>query len=733
MTAPASRNGYGARLAGWVLALLALGGGSVAVLLRVKPALEVNVFGSAAAEARASGAADIRPGAFAGVRRGRMGDLLLADLIADRTPPYLGWTTLGLDVRESALLGRARRLAAAGQWAPALAAYDELAKAHPALDAVALERARVLAWSGDGAAAGASLAAVAARRPGDAGLRLEAARDYWWASRAEEADSLAGEALRLAPADTAARALRARVRRQAQPSLETAERWWRQNDEPTENLQLARALERERRYAASLRHFRAALADPAAPDSVPLELASAALAADSLAVAADAYARWLTVHPRDRGARLALAHARLWAKDYAGAIPVYEELLAGRDDPRLRLELAQTQVWSGREADAEGNLRSLVASDSTDPAAYRMLGDLARWRGDWASAATAYRRAQRLDPRATDLATPIAEADARAAEAARASVSLPTGEGRLAVESFGDNLSFRWTTVSGTRHWEARWGTLDTEVEREMGSGTAGPVGAADGDASGYGVSVRAGRRLRGRWSASIEAGGRTYPGERSFATWGAALRQDEPDGRGASIEYLRAPAFRRTATLTALRAGAVSDLLRASASHRMGGWSAWTQAEAERLHASAGTTGRLAGSTVLTRSLGGGWEAITSVGAVTTKGDRPTLPGGQALWWTPAWYVEPEVGAGYRRRLGAAWTAGARATPGWAWVHERGAGPRRFPSSSFPTLAASVDAAFRTGRWSAAGSAAWDGSLGRGYRSLGLTLGGAYALEVRR
>jgi Tfp pilus assembly protein PilF len=732
MSVPVPRRRYGASLALWVVALLALGGGSVAVLLRVKPALDVVVFGNARAEARAAGAADIRPGALTGLRRGRMGDLLLADLLADRTPPYAGWTTLGLDVRESALLGQARRLAAAGRWTPALTLYDQLSTAHPRLDVVGLERARVLSWSGDAAGAGAALAAIAERRPGDAALRLEAARDYWWASRAEEADSLAGEALRIAPADTAARALRSTVRRQAQPSLATATRWWRQNDGPTENLQLARALEREKRYAASLGHFRAALRDPAAPDSLPLELASAALSADSLGVAAEAYARWLRSHPRDRATRLSLAHARLWAQDYAGAIPVYEELLAQRDDPALRVELAQAQVWSGREADAEGNLRSLVAADTGNAGAYRMLGDLARWRGDWPAAASAYRRAQRLDPRQADLGVAIAEADVRAAEAARRGVPLPTGEGRLAVESFGDNLDFRWTTVRGTRHWEARWGTLDAAVERETGSGLAGVAGADD-DASGYGVSVRAGRPLRGAWTASVEGGGRTYPGERSFATWGAALRREQPDGRGAAVEYVRAPAFQRTATFAALRAGAVSDLLRVSAGRRLGGWNAWAQAEAERLHASAGTTGRLAATAALTRPMGAGWEAVASVGAVTTGGDTPTLPDGRALWWTPAWYVEPEAGVAYRRRIGSAWTAGARATPGWAWVRERGAALRRFPSSSFPTLGLGVDAAFRTGRWSADGGAAWSGSLGSGYRSLGVTLGGAYALEVRR
>ncbi|HET6764998.1 MAG TPA: tetratricopeptide repeat protein [Longimicrobiaceae bacterium] len=727
-----ARRAYGARLALWVVALFALGGGAVAVLLRVKPALNVAVFGSTGPRLRAGGAAEIRPAAFAGVREGRMGNLLLADLIASRTAPYAGWTTLGLDVAQSALLGRARQLAAAGQWAPALAAYDALLAAHPALEPVALERARLLAWSGDVAGSAAALASIAARRPGDAALRVEAARNYWWAARAEEADSLAGEALHIAPADTAAAALRARVRRQAQPSLATAQRWWRQNDGPVENLQLARALERERRYGASLRHFRAALRDGAAADSLPLEMASAALAADSLDAAGEGYTRWLRTHPRDRTVRLALAHSRLWAKDYAAAIPVYQELLADRDDPALRMELAQAQVWGGREAEAEGNLRSLVAADSTRPAAYRLLGDLARWRGDWAASADAYRRAQRLDPAQPGIALAVTEAEMHAAEAARGGLPLPTGEGRLAVEGFGDNLGFRRTLVRGTRHWETRWGTLDAAVDREVGSGTP-PLSGAGADASGYGLSVRAGRAVGGGWTGSVEAGGRTYPGERSFATWGAALRRDDGAGRGTAIEYLRAPAFQRSATMAALHAGGVSDLLRASTSRGIAGGSAWTQVEAERLHAAAGTTGRLAATAALTRPLGGGWEAVGSIGAVTTRGDAPVLPDGQALWWTPAWYVEPEAGVGYRRKLSPAWTAGARATPGWAWVRERGAGLRRFPSTSFPTLGLGVDAAFRTGRWSATGAGSWDGSLGRGYRALGLSVGGAYALEVRR
>ncbi|MDB4948226.1 MAG: hypothetical protein JWM27_875 [Gemmatimonadetes bacterium] len=739
------RTGYGARLALWVAGLVALGGGSVAVLLRTQPAFQVNVFGRPAADGRVAGAAEIRPAVSAGVRFGRMGDLLLDDLRAEHTPPYLGWTTLGLDVRESALLGDARRLAAAGQWAPALERYGALVAAHPGLEPVALERARLLSWSGDPAGAGAALASIAAKHPADAALRTEAARYYWWAARAEEADSLAGDALRIAPADSAARTLRAEVRRQSQPSVRTATRWWRENDGPTENLQLARALERDRRYAPSLRHFRAALrsadARPAA-DSLPLEMASAALAADSPAVAAEGYGRWLRDHPADRRTRLALARARVWSNDYAGAIPVYRELLAQRDSTPLRVEMAQAQVWSGREAEAEGNLRSLVAADSTDPKAWRMLGDLARWRADWKAAGDAYARSARLDPAQTGIGEALADAAGRAELARRAALPPRVGEGRVAVESFGDTRGFRWTTVRGARHWEPEWGTLDAVVEREMGSASAGSstVGGPSGSPAvartgmdGYGASLRAGRRVGGEWSAYAQGGARDYPDGRAFATWGAGISKEGIEGRGVSLEYAREPAVRRAATFAALRAGAVSDLLRAQGNGKLGGWSAFTQAEAERLHASAGTTGRLTGSVALARPLGAGFQATASLGAVTTGGGRPVMPDGEALWWTPAWYVEPQAGLAWRRPRPGAWSVGVRANPGWAWVRERGGSLQRFSSSSFPTLGLGTDVQYRTGRWSVGGTAGWDGALGGGYRSLGVTLGGAYALEVRR
>src|SRR3954469_3050059 len=102
----APRAGYGAVLVLLAGAILAGTGAAVATLLRVDPALQVNVFGIAGRADRArNGAADVRP-IGAGLARGRTpADLGLP--LAFRYPtgpsgpvgpggPYPEWTTLGL-------------------------------------------------------------------------------------------------------------------------------------------------------------------------------------------------------------------------------------------------------------------------------------------------------------------------------------------------------------------------------------------------------------------------------------------------------------------------------------------------------------------------------------------------------------------------------------------------------------------------------------------------------------
>ncbi|HET6230529.1 MAG TPA: tetratricopeptide repeat protein [Longimicrobiaceae bacterium] len=731
MTAP-TRRGYGLRLAAYVAALFLVGGTAVAVLLRTKPAFQVVVFGTARADAGAVSAAEIRPAGWLGMRWGKMGSLLTGELLAGQPgTPYPGWTEAGLNVADSRTLGEARRLSGEQDWTGALAAYDRLLAANPANDVIAVERARVLSWSGDNAAAGAALAVVSTRRPSDEALRLEAARYYWWAAKAEEADSLTGEALALRPDDRAADSLRNVVRSSSSPSISTARRWLRQRNGPVENLQLARALAREKEYADALPHYRAAIARRASPDSVVLEYAGTALAADSPTVAASAFRTYLRDHPRDRETRIALARALSWAKDYDAALPVYADLLDGRDDAALRYELAEAQAWSGHETEAIASLRRIVSTDTANANAWRLLGDLSRWHGEWAGAQEGYRHAAALDPQMDGIWTALAEVG-REREAARIAMLPPrVEEGRVEVESFGDTQGFRNTVARGVRTWQPAWGTVEVAVERQQVSGDV--PNTWEGDASGYAISAHAERELRPGLTAGASAGASEYPDQGLVPTWGADVSIGRRDGVGLSVEYVRQPAFRRVSTMASLDAEGTSDLLRASGYRPLGRWSAWSQAEVERLHAKLGTTGRLGASLGLSRQVTKEVGVAFAATAIAARGDAPALPGGPALWWVPEYYVEPSVRVSYGRSLGRRWIVGGSAAPGLAFVRERQGALRRFPSSTFPTVDVGLNARYTYGRWSVGGAGSWNGAVGSGYRSAAIQLSGGYVVQVKR
>ncbi len=100
----------------------------------------------------------------------------------------------------------------------------------------------------------------------------------------------------------------------------------------------------------------------------------------------------------------------------------YFDIAFGLDKEYLpiRLAVARARLANGDVAGARQLMTEYVASHDDQPAAHALLGEIALRQGNAADAVKHYRRALALDPRATALYTPLAQAEERAGNASAA-------------------------------------------------------------------------------------------------------------------------------------------------------------------------------------------------------------------------------------------------------------------------------------------------------------------------
>ena len=223
------------------------------------------------------------------------------------------------------------------------------------------------------------------RRKNDVELTMLAARNAWWSEQPVLSRFAHRRRIRSRPSRASRRA--ASARRSAPPRSRRCplRDSGRLPGGARENLLLARALVNEGDFASALPAFNRALDDRAlATDSLLLEAASAAAAADSVNALERLTNRYREMRPEDTEATLRLARAFAWRGVYDRAIDYYNSVPAAT--PGLHLEVGQVLMWSGKEAQARRRLELALNQDPSDATTLKLLGDLSSWRGDWSLA-----------------------------------------------------------------------------------------------------------------------------------------------------------------------------------------------------------------------------------------------------------------------------------------------------------------------------------------------------------
>ncbi len=727
------RKRYGWWLGGTMVLLVAISAGSVYVLTGRGDVVSLQqVFGEplSAPPVRTSGATSPVQPAVEAVRQGSVRPPA-ADIAAPAPPEE----PEAPKPEPPSPREVARALTGREDYAAALRVYDRLRASTPADTSVLHERAKVLAWAGRPADAAAAMGPLLDRSPSDGALLFEKATYQWWAGRGWAADSTLSAALTADPSLDEARQLRRTVRLSLQPSSATAQAWLEDDSSAPFHLLLARALGREGKPAAALRQYALAQATGAEPDSLHLEIAATALDADSPAVAVAELEVYAADHPAERPVRVRLARAYGWAGETERAIGAYDALLAASPDPDLRYERAALYASTDRWERAVPELRALVAANPKDARSLKLLGDLARWDGKWQEALDWYGRAAAADPKLAGVTEGRAEAEAKLAELAAAADSARRAREAARVpgvtnplgavwsvrgEAFGDSEDFRWYEALGRAGWSSGRGLLGVSVYQGQSRGAL---------AAGLTPRITAwGAGAFGRWMMtgdvllSAEAGFRAFDGMQTVPSFEASLATASTWPDHLALEFSYGPAVRRAASAAALAADVRSGVVSGVAEHYGALWGFAGSLEAERLSSAYGLNYRLAGSVTVQRLLLPGLYGVGTMGVVSTDGAAPLLPAGEPLYWTPQYYVAPQLGLRWEAAPAPSWRTTLRFYPGYAWVHEQGA-DRRFNRERLPFLSTGLDVIYAPSPWEVGMSLDWSGALVEGYRAAALRL----------
>jgi YaiO family outer membrane protein len=139
---------------------------------------------------------------------------------------------------------------------------------------------------------------------------------------------------------------------------------------------------------------------PALLSAATFEEGLALKKAERFAEAEAAFTSVLAADPGQVAARAERATVRGWQQHYDLAIADWNEAIAARpQEPDYLVGLARVQFWKGDRAAALATLDRALLLKPRDPEIWELKGDIARADHNRSLALTAYREADRLDPR----------------------------------------------------------------------------------------------------------------------------------------------------------------------------------------------------------------------------------------------------------------------------------------------------------------------------------------------
>src|SRR5690606_13454665 len=144
--------------------------------------------------------------------------------------------------------------------------------------------------------------------------------------------------------------------------------------------------------------------------------------------------------------------------------------------------------------------------------------------------------------------------------------------------------------------------------------------------------------------------------------------------------------------TAAALRAEVLADRVHVTLARPGQSWSLWSLLELERLGSALGSTNRATATVSVGRPAGQNLWISLGLGALATDGDSPMLDGWGPLYWSPVYYIAPQLGLNGRLNLGDGFTIALRAAPSYAFMNERDRASRRYDATRTPALAAGLD-----------------------------------------
>jgi len=494
--------------------------------------------------------------------------------------------------------------------------------------------------------------------------RLGLAQALAWGGRYRDAER---ELRRLAiarPRDVSVDTLLRAVRQSMQPRSREAAEWVREQPRYTPyRYALARALVRERQPRVALVHYDSLLVLGATP-SLLREMTDAHRAAGDLRGGISLLQAAVARSPSDTAVRRAYSALLAEGRQFDAALAQNDTVLLWGRSAMALVERARIDIAREDLDAAVNDLRASVAITPTEEA-WLALGDIYRWRGDFADARSSYDEARAMNPSSRQVTARFGQLARDERPAVLFGTPIDVEAGWLSAASFAaDRVGTRYSTLSVLRGFAAPFALVgSTRVElrdlrERLSSGAARTTGYAADVALARGASRGA---LYGEVSAK---GGAVYHPDAGSRPFGAVAITARYYAWAATAELAGGPAYpslMTTAFLTPADAGGpwlVEHTVTGSLAGPIGLADAGVSIRRSDFNdGNRRTVVQAYGRYPLSRRI----STIYSGNAIAFANRSP-------LYWDPDSHVANAVGIQVADRRRRGWSYSATVLPGTAW-----------------------------------------------------------------